>query len=328
MKRNIAVVGCGYWGKNLVRNFFELGSLVAVCDPDAEVAEKYACEYGVKNLSWEELLSNDEVAGIVLAVPAPLHASLAREALNSGRHVFVEKPIAMNKAEAIQMINTASERGVSLMVGHLLQYHPCFSALKEITDAGGLGQLKFVYSNRFSFGKVRTEEDVIWSFSPHDISMILSLAKQEPELIHAESSSILQEGIADIATVALAFPCGLNSRISASWLHPEKEQKLTVIGDSAMAVFDDTKPWSEKLAIYRHKACLKNGVPVLEKSETEFVNVDQSEPLKNECRHFMGVVAGKHRPKTDGHEGLSVLKVMTAAALSASQGLVVRLSDI
>ena len=252
MKKNIAVVGCGYWGKNIVRNFSDLGTLAAVCDPNDQLAQSYAEQYSVGNLSFAAILNSPAIEGVVLAVPAPLHASMAVEVMNAGKHVYVEKPLAMNRIEAEAMIASAKKNGVQLMVGHLLQYHPIFMAVRELVESGELGSLSYIYSNRLSFGKVRSEEDVIWSFAPHDISMILSIIGKEPEVVRTESSSILQSGIADTAIVHMEFKSALKAHVSVSWLHPYKEQKLVVVGDDAMAVFDDTNPWNEKLAVYRH----------------------------------------------------------------------------
>jgi len=326
MKKNIAVIGCGHWGKNLVRNFAALGSLAAVCDPNIELASGYASKYAVKNSTWDEIIQDASIEGVVLAVPAPIHAPLAIDAMNAGKHVYVEKPLAMNKVEATKMIETAKLNSVQLMVGHLLQYHPSFLMVKSLVESGELGHVNYIYSNRLSLGKIRSEEDVIWSFSPHDISMILSLAGEEPELIRTESTNIVQAGIADIATIHLSFASGLKAHISVSWLHPNKEQKLVIIGDSAMAVFDDTKPWGEKLALYRHKVELNGGLPNLNKSEVEYLDVEQSEPLRNECQHFVEVVTCGVEPLTDGCEGLRVLNVLSAASLSAEQNKAVRLA--
>jgi UDP-2-acetamido-3-amino-2,3-dideoxy-glucuronate N-acetyltransferase len=328
MKKNIAVVGCGHWGKNLVRNFAELGALAAVCDPNTELAQDYAKQYRVNNFSFAEVIKDTGIEGVVLAAPASLHASLAIEAMNSGKHVYVEKPLAMNHIEARQMIDTSKDQGVQLMVGHLLQYHPIFIAVRELVASGELGGLSYIYSNRLSFGKVRSEEDVIWSFAPHDISMILSLTGQEPELVRTESSSILQSNIADTATVHLAFMSGLKAHISVSWLHPFKEQKLVVIGESAMAVFDDTQPWGQKLALYRHNIDLTGEAPNLGKSDVEYINVAQSEPLRNECQHFIDVVNGRLSPLTDGDEGLRVLNVLSAATLSQNGNNAVRIENL
>jgi UDP-2-acetamido-3-amino-2,3-dideoxy-glucuronate N-acetyltransferase len=327
-KNNIAVIGCGHWGKNLVRNFSNLGSLAAVCDPNAEVAQKYADQYSVKNYSFSEILNDLSIEGVVLAVPAPLHASMAIEVMNAGKHAYVEKPLAMNQIEARQMIDTSKNRGVQLMVGHLLQYHPVFIAVRKLVESGELGGLSYIYSNRLSFGKVRSEEDVIWSFAPHDISMILSLTGQEPGLVRTVSSSILQPNIADTATVHMEFKPGLKAHISVSWLHPYKEQKLVVIGKSAMAVFDDTQPWGQKLALYRHNIDLNGETPSLEKSDVEYIDVAQSEPLKNECQHFVDVINGTLMPLTDGDEGLRVLNVLSAATLSQNKNKAVRIETL
>lgn len=328
MKKNIAVVGCGHWGKNLVRNFSDLGSLAAVCDPNAEVAQQYADQYLVKNYSFSEVLNDLSIEGVVLAVPAPLHASMAIEVMNAGKHAYVEKPLAMNNLEADRMIASAEENGVQLMVGHLLQYHPIFMALRTLVESGEMGALQYIYSNRLSFGKVRSEEDVIWSFAPHDISMILSLTGHEPDSVRTEYTSILQPDIADAAIVHMEFNSGLKAHISVSWLHPYKEQKLVVVGKNAMAVFDDTKPWGEKLALYRHVVRSSGSLPSLEKAEVEYVEVSQSEPLRNECQHFVDVVSGDVTPLTNGKEGLGVLNVLSAASLSQNKNQAVRIESL
>ena len=328
MKNNIAVFGCGHWGKNLVRNFAELGALAAVCDPNDQLAKSYAEQYSVDNLSFEAILANSVIEGVVLAVPAPLHASMAVELMNAGKHVFVEKPLAMNRIEAEAMIASANGNNVRLMVGHLLQYHPVFLAVRGLVETGALGSLNCVYSNRLSFGKVRSEEDVIWSFAPHDISMILSLTGHEPEVVRTVSSRILQPDIADTAIVHMEFKSALKAHVAVSWLHPYKEQKLVVVGLKAMAVFDDTRPWGEKLALYRHVVQATDGLPSLEKAEVEFLKVQQSEPLRNECQHFLDVVSRNVEPLTNGDEGLKVLKVLSAASLSESKNEAVRLSGL
>ena len=319
MKENIAVIGCGHWGKNLVRNFAELGALAALCDPNEDLARIYSEQHSVPSLSFAKILANPAIEGVVLAVPAPLHASMAIEAMNVGKHVYVEKPLAMNVAEAESMIAVAEKTGVQLMVGHLLQYHPIFIALRGLIESGELGALSYLYSNRLSLGKVRSEEDVIWSFAPHDMSMILSLADEELTAVRVESSCILQPNIADNATLHMEFRSALKAHVSVSWLHPFKEQKLVVVGQKGMVVFDDTKPWIEKLALYRHTFEEKGGVPSPQKAEVEYLHVPQAEPLKKECQHFIDVVNENARPLTDGLDGLSVLKVLSAASLSESK---------
>ena len=325
MKKNIAVVGCGYWGKNLVRNFSELEVLSSICDPDTEIANKYASQYNVKNSSFIEIINDVNIKGVVLAVPAPLHASMAIEAMNKGKHVFVEKPLAMNVTEAELMITTAKKNGVKLMVGHLLQYHPIFKTIRKIVNADEIGKLNYIYSNRLSFGKIRTKEDIIWSFAPHDISMILSLAGQDPEFIITKSTSIIQKNIADTATIHMEFKSGLKSHISVSWLHPYKEHKLVVSGKSAMLVFDDTKPWNEKLALYPYEVVSSKGIINLKKSDVKYLEVPEEEPLKNECQDFIDVVEKNIKPMTDGAEGLRVIKVLSAASKSKTINEAVKL---
>jgi predicted dehydrogenase len=282
----------------------------------------------VSNSSFADILRDTSVDGIVLAVPAPLHASLAIKAMNSGKHVYVEKPLAMNPVEARGMIDASKDNKVQLMVGHLLQYHPVFVAVRDLVESGELGGLSYIYSNRLSFGKVRSEEDVIWSFAPHDISMILSLTNDEPKLVRTESLCILQTNIADTATVHMEFKSGLKAHISVSWLHPYKEQKLVVIGQSGMVVFDDTKPWNEKLAFYRYSIDLTGKAADLNKSKVQYLEVPESEPLKNECQHFINVVNGRLPPLTDGDEGLRVLNVLSASTLSQSENSAVRIESL
>jgi predicted dehydrogenase len=316
MKKNIAVVGCGHWGKNLVRNFSELGALSSICDPNSQIADQYASQYNVKKCSFTEILNDPNIKGVVLAVPAYLHASMAIEAMNKNKHIFVEKPLALNEVEAEAMIATAKKNKVWLMVGHLLQYHPIFKTIREYVGEGKIGEINYIYSNRLSFGKVRTEEDVIWSFAPHDISMILSLTGQEPEYVSTNATSILQKNIADTATIHLQFKSGLKSHISVSWLHPYKEHKLVIVGQSAMLVFDDTKSWHEKLALYSFKVVSSKNLINLQNSNVQYVKITEEEPLKNECQHFIDVVEKDIQPLTDGAEGLRVLKVLSAASRS------------
>ena len=312
-------MGCGHWGKSLVRNFAELGVLASVCDPNIQLAQKFSEQYGVSNLTYAEIINDKNIDGVVLAVPAPLHSALAIEAMDAGKHVYVEKPLAMNHEDAAKMIWSAKTNNVKLMVGHLLQYHPVFVALRQLVKSGKLGELKYIYSNRMSFGKIRSEEDVIWSFAPHDISMILSLTGQEPELVNTESTSILQKNIADMATIHMKFKSGVKAHIAVSWLHPFKEQKLCVIGEKGMVVFDDTETWDRKLALYQHSVISTGGPITLEKADVEYLVVTQSEPLQNECLHFIKVINDDTQPLTDGNEGLSVLKVLTAATESQTQ---------
>lgn len=313
------MIGCGHWGKNLVRNFSELGALAAVSDPHGPTAGKFSSEFKVPALGWDDILADGKIDGVVIAAPAALHAKLARQALDAGKHVYIEKPLALDIAEAQALGQRAGETGRVLMVGHLLQYHPIYMKLRAMVRAGELGRLQYVYSNRLSLGKIRREENVLWSFAPHDISMILGLVGEEPERIEGISSPILHAGLSDMASVHLTFPSGVRGHVFVSWLHPFKEQRLVAIGDAGMAVFDDTVPWAEKLTVYRHKIAWREGMPLPEKAEGEAVSVPQAEPLKEECRHFLDCIAAGTRPRTDAAEGLAVLKVLRAADDQASR---------
>jgi len=315
MKKNIAVVGCGHWGKNLVRNFFELGVLSSICDPNHLIASTLAKKYNVKNCSFAEILDDTDIKGVVLAVPAELHASMSIDAMSKGKHVFVEKPLAMNEVEANLMIAAAEKNNVQLMVGHLLQYHPIFKTVLKMVKKGDIGEINYIYSNRLSFGKVRSKEDVIWSFAPHDISMILSLVNEEPEHISCKSSSFLQKNLADIASIHMKFKSGIKSDIRVSWANPLKEVKLVVTGKSGMLVFDDTKTWNEKLVLHSYEIDDLKQLN-LKKTNEEYIKVIEEEPLKNECEHFINVVEGNLKPLTDAFEGLKVLKVLTTASLA------------
>ncbi|EHQ56699.1 putative dehydrogenase [gamma proteobacterium HIMB55] len=314
MKKNIAVVGCGYWGQNLVRNFSELGALRAISDPAIATAQRLSKKYKVASASFVEILNDSGVEGVVLATPARLHASMAIKALEAGKHVYVEKPIAMNQSEASEMILAAKEFGGQLMVGHLLQYHPVFVRVRELVAGEEIGALQYVYSNRLSLGKVRSEEDVIWSFAPHDISMILSLVPGSIKRVHAETNCVLRSGIADNATIHLQFESGLRGHVTVSWLHPFKEQKLVIIGDRGMVVFDDTQPWERKLAKYAHTISCDGDHTEIEKADIAYIEVPYAEPLKEECSYFLRLIEGEAPPLTDGIEGAAVLAVLNASS--------------
>jgi UDP-2-acetamido-3-amino-2,3-dideoxy-glucuronate N-acetyltransferase len=312
----IAVIGCGYWGRNLVRNFAELGALAAICDPDQATASQLSARYGAPVAALGSMLRDPAIAGVAIAAPAAQHAALATAALEAGKHVFVEKPLALTVPEAERLCALAEQRGRLLMVGHLLQYHPAFIALRELVRDGALGRLQYLYSNRLNLGKVRREEDILWSFAPHDLSMILSLVGQEPVDVTATGGYYLHKTIADVTTTHLTFPGGEQAHVFVSWLHPFKEQRLIVIGDRAMAVFDDAQPWSGKLVLYPHRIEWRETMPVPHRAEANPVPLTEGEPLNLECRHFLDCIASGARPRTDGAEGLRVLRVLARASQS------------
>ncbi len=318
---SVAVVGTGYWGKNLVRNFHQIGALKLICDKNETALATLKAQFaGVETcFALSDVLARPDIAGVVIATPAETHFNLAREALLAGKHVFVEKPLVLDENQGRELIAIAHEKGRVLMVGHLLQYHPAFIKLKEMVMAGELGRINYIYSHRLNFGKIRREENILWSFAPHDISMILSLAGEEPESILTTGGYYLHQRIADVTTTHFEFPSGLHAHIFVSWLHPFKEQKLVVVGDARMAVFDDTLNWPDKLLMYPHHIQWTNGLPVPAKAEPMRVEIPRDEPLRRECLHFLECMSNGHRPATDGREGLRVLNILNASQRSLDQ---------
>lgn len=314
----IAVIGSGYWGKNLVRNYYDLGALRLICDKNENVLNDFQRQYPEVEtcLALNEILANTEIKGVAIATPAETHYRVAREALLAGKHVYVEKPLVLEENEGRSLIELAADKKLVLMVGHLLQYHPVFVRLKELAVNGELGRINYIYSQRLNLGKIRREENILWSFAPHDISMILALAGNLPESVSATGGFYLHQKIADVTTTHLDFPTGLRAHIFVSWLHPFKEQKLVVVGDRKMAVFDDTLPWEDKLLLYPHQIKWQNNMPVPVKADAERPVIPQAEPLKEECLHFLSCIRNGRQPVTDGAEGLRVLRILKAAQRS------------
>ncbi len=317
----VAVIGAGYWGKNLVRNFASLGGLAMVCDPDKEACTLAAqlCP-GVKTTSsYSEVLAHNEIEAVAIATPAVFHYTMAKEALLAGKDVFVEKPLALKMAEGQELIALAAGQGRILMVGHILQYHPAVLKLKELIDAGELGKIQYIYSNRLNIGKVRSEENILWSFAPHDISIILLLLSEMPEEVSVHGGYYLQSQVADVTLTAISFASGVKGHIYVSWLHPFKEQKLVVVGDRQMAVFDDVSP-DRKLVLYPHRIDWIDRIPIARKAQGEAVPLEMAEPLQEECRHFLECLRTRQTPRTDGQEGLRVFQVLQAGQNSLDRG--------
>ncbi len=319
---HIALLGAGYWGKNLLRNFNDLGVLNAVVDPNPIIQEWIKKEYPHLKLynAPHQVLANHEIKAVAIATPAETHAYLVREAILAEKDVYVEKPLCLKESEAQELVSLADSKGHILMVGHLLWYHPAINTLKSIIDEGKLGRIRYIYSNRLNMGKLRREENVLWSFAPHDVSVILGLLNEFPEEVQAHSGNYLHRKIADVTVSLLTFPSGVKAHIFVSWLHPFKEQKLVIVGDHQMAVFDDTKPWEEKLALYPHKVEWKDKIPEAVKAECKFIEVEKYEPLKAECEHFIECIKRRSNPLTDGLEGLRVLRVLNACQEAIETG--------
>jgi predicted dehydrogenase len=317
----VGLAGMGYWGRNLARNLFQMGHLAAVCDPSAKALKEAKAAYkGVRTTArFEDLLSDAKIKAVAIAAPAVDHYALAKAALSAGKDVFVEKPLALRVPEAEELVALAKKKKRVLMVGHILEYHPAVRKLSELVQAGELGDIHYVYSNRLNLGKVRQEENILWSFAPHDISVILLLVGAMPEWASTSGQHYLQHEIADVTMTCLAFPGKPRAHIFVSWLHPFKEQKLVVVGSRKMAVFDDVVK-EGKLKLFDKGIEWKNGLPVTRQTSESTLFFPEVEPLREELAHFVDCVRSRKRPVTDGENGLRVLRVLDACQRSIEGG--------
>lgn len=327
MTPELGVVGINEWGKNLARCFRDLGALGCVCDSNRQRLEDARQLFpDVRSTtSFTQLLADRSITRVALAVPASQHFELARAALQAGKDVLVEKPLCLRSAEARDLVQLAASSERVLMVGHVLRYHACVRRLEELVSSGQIGDLLTINSQRLSCGRVRETESVLWSLGPHDISLILALAGAMPREVHATATCHLRPGRADAASCTLEFESGLLAQAHVSWLHPHKEQKLTVIGSKATAVFDDTQPWANKLRLYRGYLATLDGVGhrSLEPAG-EAIGVLEREPLAAECEHFLEACLRRTTPKTDGLEGARVVEVLERAEHSIARGSAAR----
>lgn len=318
--RKIAVIGCGYWGKNVVRSFHGLGALRSVCDVRPQVLDAAREKYRVQtSSSVAEVLADPEVEAVAIAAPAVQHYQLVKQALEAGKHVLVEKPLALHVAEGRHLAELADQRGRVLMVGHILQYHPAILKLKELISAGELGRIKYIYSSRLNLGKLRAEENILWSFAPHDISAVLYLLEEMPVRVSSQGGTYVDSRVADTTLSTCQFSSGVNVHIFVSWLHPFKEQKLTIVGGKKMAVFDDVEP-ERKLVLYSHRIDWVDRIPVAYKDDGQAVPIPKEEPLARECEHFLECIRENRRPRTDAVGALQVLEVLDACERSLRSG--------
>ncbi len=278
------------------------------------MAETLGVEYSA---DIDAVLGRSDIAAVAIATPAVTHEEMGLAALKAGKHTYVEKPIALSVEAAIRMAEAAKRYGGILMVGHLLQYHPIFVKVRDLVRQGIVGKLLYVYSNRLNQGRIRTEEDAIWSLAPHDVSMVLALVDERPTRVQAVGQPAIQPAIADIATIHLAFANGMKAHVTCSWLDPYKEHRLTVIGDQAMLVFNDSAlKWEDKLTLYHHRVECSEGVPNFVKGLAEKISIPKGEPLRAEMEHFLHCVAANCVPLTGPQEAIPVLKVLVAAQKS------------
>lgn len=329
MPVNIGQIGLGAWGRNLLRTFYNLpgATLKMGCDLNPDSLSKMSASF--PGVSWtkdySEMISNGDLDAIVIATPPADHFDLAARALESGKDVFVEKPLVLNVDDGRKLIELAEKFQRILMVGHIMEYHPASLKLKEYISSGKLGRIYYLYSSRVNLGKVRDIENSLWSFAPHDISLIMYLLEKAPIRVTSTGASYLQKEIEDVSFLTLHFDDKTMAHIHVSWLDPHKERKLTIVGSKMMAVFDDTES-AEKIRLY------DKGVDTLLDYNTygEYLSLragdiliprlNTTEPLINECAHFIECVEKRSRPISDGIDGLRVLTVLTAAQKSMEQG--------
>ncbi len=310
----IAVVGCGYWGKNLVRNFNALGALRLVCDtaPNVRAIVQELAPQAQIVTDLAQVLES-AVAGVVIATPAETHYEVACRALEAGKDIMVEKPLALTYAQGRRLVDCANANGRMLLVGHVLEYHPAVVKLRQMIEQGQLGKVQYLYSNRLSLGKIRREENILWSFAPHDIAVILRLVGALPFQVIASGGSYVQPNVADVTVTNLLFDNGVRAHIYVSWLHPFKEQRLVVIGSEKMASFDDV---AKQLVLFDQRVEIQQGQPIPIKGEGELVAFDADEPLRLECEAFLAAIVTRRAPLTDGASALRVLKTLEAAQRS------------
>jgi predicted dehydrogenase len=312
----VGVVGLGYWGPNLARNFHALpdAELVWCCDASPAARERIAPMVPGARMTdrIEDLLEDETLDAIVLATPVPTHAALAVRVLEAGKHCFVEKPLAQSVADAERAVAAAERSGRTLMVGHLLEYHPGVRKLKELADSGELGEIHYVYGNRLNLGKVRADENALWSLGAHDISVLLHLVEQEPHELSARGESYLRPGVEDVVFCFLRFPSGISAHLHLSWLDPHKERRFTVVGSKRMATFDDMAT-EGKLTIY-DKGFDENtrsyGEYITRSGDIFSPRISSGEPLRLECEHFVEAIKNGTAPRSDGQSGLRVVRVL------------------
>ncbi|MGE0500221.1 MAG: Gfo/Idh/MocA family protein [Rhizobiaceae bacterium] len=315
MTARIAVLGCGYWGSNHIRTLKALGALHAVSDANAARAEGFAAEHECLAIAPADLMRRDDIEAVVLALPPQYHTDYAIAAVESGKDVLVEKPIALSVADAERAVAAARANGRIFMVGHVLRFHPAFEELKALIDKGELGEVRYIHSHRLGLGKFHTENDALWDLAPHDLSMILAITGEAPVEVRGEGAALLDR-LSDFAHLHMRFPSGARSHLFTSRLNPYRERRLTVVGTGAMAVFDDVEPWSRKLAVYRHAVWQDSGAWAFTQTEPSYVDVAEGMPLTRELEHFIDCVSTRAEPRTGGEEAIRVLKILTAGTVS------------
>ena len=327
-KVRIGVAGLGGWGKNVVRCFSRAkgAELRMICDAGEKALSAQAPLYPAAEATtdFNALLANAELDAIALATPAPTHFALGMRVLEAGKHLFVEKPMTLSAADAEALVAAADRQGKTLMVGHLLEYHPAVAWMKDYLDSGALGAPFYMYSQRLNLGTVRSDENALWSLAPHDISVALYLFGMAPDVVSANGASYLQPGIEDVVFVHLHFPDGRTAQIHVSWLDPHKERKMVLVGAKTMVVFDDMSPM-EPIRVYNKGAVVPEPdagpTPVtVRHGDVLIPHFAGGEPLLTECQHFIDAIRQGATPRSDGRDGLRVVRVLEAADASLKSG--------
>lgn len=311
----VALIGCGRWGRNIARVLARLGALEVIVDPAADDLAGYARELGVRVTADINEAYADRIDAVAIAVPAADHAQVVLQALDAGKHVYVEKPLALELEHAEECAARAEATGKTLMIGHLLQYHPAFLKLKEVVARGEIGELRHITSNRLNPGAIRLEETALWSMAPHDFSMILGLTGAAPESVASLPVQVIPGDIPDQYHVQMRFPGGVTANVSVSWLSPFKEHRLVVLGTKGALVFEDTQPTrGRRLVIYRDYIDRSSGVARFVKTEGEAVAFQDGEPLENEMRTFLNCASTGETAPTGAHEAIPVLRLLRQAS--------------
>lgn len=315
MEPRVAVLGCGDWGKNHIQTLHTLGVLVAVSDIDSRRSTHFAEAFGVEAIAPNDLFARTDINALVLALPPQFHTENVLQALRNGKDVLVEKPIALSVTDAEQQVKTASQYRRVLMVGHILRFHPAFEKICELVGEGVLGNISYIYSHRLGFGKFHEQSDVLWDLAPHDLSMILALTGCEPSSIRGEGVSIIDQ-LMDFAHVHMTFPGSVQGHLFVSRLSPYRERRLIVVGTKATLVFDDTEPWSRKLALHRFSVWKENKEWISNTDEPVYIDICEGLPLTCELQHFLHCVKVRQPPRTNGYDAISILRILTAARVS------------
>ncbi|WP_332065973.1 Gfo/Idh/MocA family protein [Bartonella sp. CB189] len=315
MVPRIAVLGCGYWGKNHIRTLQSLGVLAAVSDVNIDRANSFSNMYGVESIAPDDLFIRRDIDALVLALPPQFHTENVLSAVKNGKDVLVEKPIALNVEDAEKQVQAVNKYGRILMVSHTLRFHPAFEKMCEFVEKGELGDIRYIYSHRLGFGKFHTESDALWDLAPHDLSMILALTGCEPSEVQGKGTAAIDK-LADFSHIHMVFPNGVRSHLFTSRLSPYRERRLTVVGTKAMLIFDDMEPWNRKLAFHGFSVWRENEEWAFHADQLNYIDICEDLPLTCELQHFLHCLKTRQSPRTNGDEAIAILRILAAASVN------------